>query len=261
MMLKLLRNLAVNSFGLVAGLGLHRLFPFDRAFLASYGLYKEYVEGGPIDRLKDYVPQGSLVIDVGANVGFFSRRFARWVGEGGAVIALEPEDYNYDNLVRALRRDGLLQRVQALKAVAAAKSGTTFLEINPIHPADHKLSLGGAGLLVNAVTLDELVGPDGSLRPSLIKIDVQGAEMLVLAGATNTLRNHGPALFVELHEEALNRFGSSVSKILNHLSSQGYSAYWLTRSGAPRKASDAEVRARTVGSSYVDVLFLRTATS
>jgi len=258
MLLKLLRNSAVDLFGLVAKVGLHRISPFDRLFLVSYAFYKEHIEGGPVDRLKDYVPQGSLVIDVGANVGFFCQRFAQWVGDDGMVIALEPEEHNFNTLVRALKKEGLSHRVQTLKAVAAAEPGTAFLEINPLHPADHKLALNDTGLSVDALTLDELVGKDNSPRPSLIKIDVQGAEMLVLMGAANTLRNHGPVLFVELHEEGLNRFGSSVTAILNHLSNQGYSAYWLERSGPPKRASDAEIHARTAGNSYVDVLFLRT---
>ena len=229
MLLKLLRNSAVNFFGLVARVGLHRISPFDRLFLVSYALYKEHIEGGPVDRLRDYVSQGSLVIDVGSNVGFFCQRFAKWVGDDGMVIALEPEEHNFSILVRALRKGGVLHRVRTLKAVATVESGTAFLEINPLHPADHKLSLGDTGLPVDAVTLDELVGEVNSLRPSLIKIDVQGAEMLVLMGADNTLRDHGPALFVELHEEGLNRFGSSVSAIVSYLANQGYSAYWLAR--------------------------------
>jgi FkbM family methyltransferase len=257
MLQNFVRNSAVKLFGLIARIGLHRSPLFHRLYLASYTIYKEYVEVGPIDRLKEFVPGGSLVIDVGANVGFFSRRFARWVDDDGLVISIEPEDHNYNSLVLALTRDGLLHRVQTLKAVAADEPGTMFLEINPLHPADHKLSRDGTGLSVRAVTLDELVKENSLLRPSLVKIDVQGAEMLVLMGATNILRNYGPALFVELHEVGLNKFGTSVSAILNHLSDQGYAAYWLMRSAAHARASHAEIAARVAQSGYVDILFLK----
>lgn len=251
------RDAAVKLFGLIARMGVHRSPLFNRVFLASYNVYKEYVEAGPIDRLKDYVPIGSLVIDVGANVGFFSRRFAKWVGDGGRVISIEPEERNYQSLVSALTREGVLNRVQVLKAVAAAEPGTSFLEINPIHPADHKLSRDGAGLPVSAVTLDDLVKETGSLRPALVKIDVQGAEMLVLMGAEAVLREAGPALFIELHEEGLNKFGTSVSAILDRLSDHGYTAYWLMRSGEPLRASAAEIHEKVARSGYVDVLFLK----
>ena len=254
----LIRNSAVRLFGLVAGL-VHRFPLLNRVFLALYAIYKEYFEAGPIASLQEFVPSGSLVIDVGANVGFFSLRFARWVGDGGKVIAIEPEDRNYNSLVLALKREGLLDRVETLKAVAAAVPGMALLEINPLHPADHKLSRDGTGLPVTAVTLDNLVQDKGHLRPALVKIDVQGAEMLVLKGASNILTSAGPALFIELHEEGLNKFGTSVSVILDHLSEYGYDAYWLTRTGAHNKATPAEIHARVARIGYVDVLFLRAA--
>jgi FkbM family methyltransferase len=255
------RNSLVRLFGLTARLGLHRLPLFNRVFLSLYSIYKQYAEAGPVDALREFVPDGALVIDVGANVGFFSLRFAKWVGEGGKVISVEPEDRNYTNLLAALKREGLLDRVQALKAVATAACGTTFLEINPLHPADHKLSRDGTGLPVAAVTLDGLVQDEANSRPALVKIDVQGAEMLVLKGADRILRIAGPALFVELHEEGLNRFGTSVSAILDHLSEYGYQAYWLMRAAPPRNASRSEIHEKVARIGYVDVLFLKAAQS
>ena len=261
MLASLARDSVVRLFGLTARLGLHRLPLFNRVFLALYSVYKKYVEAGPIEALSEFVPQGSLVVDVGANVGFFSLRFARWVGDAGKVIAIEPEDHNFNALVAALKREGLSDRVQALKAVAAAKSGTTFLEINPLHPADHKLSRDNTGLPVTAVTLDELVQGHIGPGPALIKIDVQGAEMLVLEGAAETLRTAGPALFVELHEDGLNRFGTSVSAILDYLSAYGYQPYWLARSAPHEKASRSEIHDKVARIGYVDVLFLKPPSS
>ena len=242
---------------MVAGLGIHRLPGFDRLFLALYGAYKKYFEAGPIDRLREFVPPGSLVIDVGANVGFFALRFADWVGSSGEVIAIEPEQHNYDILTSALDRAGLTARTRVLKAAATAVAGTTRLEINPLHPADHKLSLDSTGLPIDGVTLDGLV--KDKRAPALVKIDVQGAEMLVLQGAPDILKFAGPALFIELHEEGLRRFGTSVAAILDHLNAYGYAAYWLERSGPPRPASPAEIHAAVAEIGYVDVLFLKAA--
>lgn len=252
-----IRDSIVSLFGLIARLGLQRLPVFDRVYLAFYAIYKQYFEAGPIDRLREFVPAGSLVIDVGANVGFFSLRFAKWVGDDGKVISIEPEDRNYNSLTSALKREGLSSRVNALKAVAAAVPGTAFLEINPLHPADHKLSRDGTGLPVTAVTLDDLVLDKSHLRPALVKIDVQGAEMMVLEGAASILTIAGPALFIELHEEGLSKFGTSVSAILDYLSNYGYEAYWLMRAGAHGKASPAEIHAKVARIGYVDVLFLK----
>jgi hypothetical protein len=133
-----------------------------------------------------------------------------------------------------------------------------FLEINPLHPADHKLSRDGTGLAVDAVVLDELMSDEGERRLSLIKVDVQGAEMLVLQGAANILRTARPALFIELHEDGLRKFGTSVSEILGHLAECGYEAHWLMRKGPHTRASAAEIHARVAQIGYVDVLFLVT---
>lgn len=252
----LARDSVVRLFGLTARLGLRRLPLFNRVFLALYSIYKKY-EAGPIEALREFVPEGSLVIDVGANVGFFALRFADWVGDAGEVIAIEPEDHNFNALVGALKREGLSDRVHALQAVAAAKPGTTFLEINPLHPADHKLSRDNTGLPVTAVTLDELVRDHAGVTPALIKIDVQGAEMLVLEGAAETLRTAGPALFVELHEDGLNKFGTSVSAILDYLSACGYQAHWLSPSAPHHQASQSEIHEKVARIGYVDVLFLK----
>ncbi len=252
---KLVRNSALKVYGWATMLGVHRLPVFERVFLALYDAYKDHFEAGPIDRLREFAPAGSIVLDVGANVGFFTLRFARWVGDG-EVIAIEPEEKNFRTLVAALDREGLRNKVRALKAVATACAGTSRLEINPVHPADHKLSIDGTGEVVDAVRLDDLIGQKGPLHPSLIKIDVQGAEMLVLQGAPEILKLSRPALFVELSETALQRFGSSVSEVIAHLTQQGYETFWLTRTGPHRRASQAEIESNIQRHGYVDVLFL-----
>ncbi len=257
MVQNLIRSSAVRFFGVIVKLGVRRLPFFDRTFLALYGEYKKHFEAGPVDRLREFVPPASIVIDVGANVGFFTLRFAEWVGAAGEVISIEPEQHNYDILTASLDRSGLSERVRTLKAAATAVAGVARLEINPLHPADHKLSRDGTGLPVDGVTLDDLVNDARHLRPGLVKIDVQGAEMLVLLGASNILRVAAPALFIELHEEGLEKFGTSVSAILNHLSGLGYAAYWLMRQGPHKRASPAEIHAKVAQAGYVDVLFLK----
>jgi FkbM family methyltransferase len=252
----MVRDVAVGLFGLVVKSGVHQLPGLDRIFLILYDNYKMYIEAGPIFRLKEFVPAGSLVIDVGANVGFFSLRFAEWVGDRGKVISIEPEHRNHGTLLKTLKQKGLMSRIQVVKAVAANRAGDMFLELNPLHPADHKLSRDDSGLPVAAVTLDDLVPEPTHSRPALVKIDVQGAEMLVLEGATRILSEANPALFIELHEEGLNRFGTSVSAILDHLQKHGYETYWLARSGAHPKADPEMIYEKVARTGYVDVLFL-----
>src|SRR5215471_2883968 len=104
MLEKFVRSSALQLYGWATMLGVHRLPVFERVFLTFYNAYKNHFEAGPIDRLREFVPAGSIVLDVGANVGFFTLRFARWTGDDGQVIAIEPEEKNLRTLIAALDR-------------------------------------------------------------------------------------------------------------------------------------------------------------
>ncbi|KYG24602.1 hypothetical protein SE92_33770 [Bradyrhizobium sp. AT1] len=252
---RLLRDLAVKLFGIVGEAGFKSSL-FRRVFLTLYSGYKQYLEAGAIDELKQFVAEGSVVIDVGANVGFFSRRFATWVGPRGKVILLEPEEHNFKALQSMIERSGFIGRTRLMKAAAAERTGKALFKVNPRHPGDHKLSADGTGVAVDTVRLDELVVDKHKDRPGLVKIDVQGAELAVLRGAPDILRQAGPALFVELDENGLRKFGASVKDILDYLDGFGYAAFWLEKGGRRTSATDNDIAARIVEFGYVDVLFL-----
>ncbi len=245
------QNVMLGAYRLVFARGLLRFAWGRRAFFAVYEFYKNVFEAGPIGRLRAYVPEGGFVIDVGANVGFFTERFARWVGAEGRVLALEPEARNHAELCRRLAAKRLAERVDARRAVADAASGTAHLVINPDHPGDHRI--GEAGEPVAALAIDELV-PSGC-RVSLIKIDVQGAELRVLAGAAGTIARDRPALFVELDPDGLERFGADVDALLGDLAARGYAPHRLTRDG-PRACPRGELDAVLARHGYTDLLFL-----
>src|SRR5688500_10398573 len=140
-------------------------------FLLAYERYKAISDAPHLEVLAKLVRPGTTVIDVGANVGFYTRRFAQWVRPGGEVIAIEPEDLNVAALKRVVSRHGLVN-VKAVQAVASEQAGTLHLSKNPYHPADHRIA--EAGVEVAAVTIDDLLGERSWPAVSLIKIDVQG---------------------------------------------------------------------------------------
>jgi FkbM family methyltransferase len=231
--------------------GLLRFAWGRRLFFALYEFYKSRFEAGLIDGLRSFAPPGALVIDVGANVGFFTLRFARWVGPQGRVIAIEPEAANHAELVRRLRANDLAARVETHRAVADAKGGTARLVINPDHPGDHRI--GDDGEPISAVALDAVVADGASV--SLIKIDVQGAEMRVLAGAAAILARDRPALFVEIDPAGLARFGAGVDALLGWLAGFGYAPHRLTR-GGPEPYDRAALDRVLAERGYTDLLFL-----
>ena len=154
---------------------------------ALYLQYKERLEVPGSGLLRQFLGEGDWAIDVGANIGFFTEKFARWVRGGGKVLAIEPERDNADWLIRRLGRQGLADRVVVKCGAAADADGQLQLAINRDHPGDHRLSDRG-GTPVRGWRLDSLVAEAGLPRVGLIKIDVQGAEMRVLGSSSRSTR-------------------------------------------------------------------------
>ena len=209
-------------------------------FERAYGIYKNRLEAGPIGHLRPFVAAGTVVFDIGANVGFFTERFASWVREGGRVIAIEPEASNLLRLRRMVERLDLVGVVEVVEGVAAENPGSLRLELNPFHPGDHKISIHGEGVPVPAYTVDGLVAEWGMPRVSLVKIDVQGAEERVLDGAAATIESQRPVLFIEVDDESLRNFGSSAERLLWLISQMGYSLHLLRDNGPSAAFSIAE---------------------
>lgn len=237
--------------------GLLSTGPGRAVFEHAYGFYKAWIEAGAVEQLRTLAQPGSTVIDVGANIGFFTRRFARWVGPEGRVIALEPEAENFERLTLALTKDGVANRVDALLAAAGETDGTVWLRINPQHPGDHRLAQRGEthGQAVPMVRLDDLLAARGWPPVSLIKVDVQGAEERVLAGAARTLAISRPAWFVEVDDAHLRAMGSSAQALVERFTKHGYTARRITRKGITPPLSPAEVLADLPAGSYEDLLF------
>ncbi len=178
--------------------GLLRTGPGKRFFETCYLMYKRFFEARHVTQLRQHVRSDHWVIDVGANIGFFTDLFARWIDGSGRVLALEPEADNCTRLKHRLSRHPQWERIDVIQLAAAQIDGQGYLQINPDHPADHRLA--GTGHPVTLIRLDTLLASHGWPRVSLVKIDVQGAEDLVLLGGRETIARWRPALFVELTE-------------------------------------------------------------
>jgi FkbM family methyltransferase len=222
-------------------------------FEQTYGLYKFWLEGADIKTLRPLIAPDTLVIDVGANAGVFTVQFARWVSGRGRVIAIEPEAANLARLRRALADARLEPCVEVVAAAATSEAGSAFLKINPDHPGDHRLGLEGQP--IEATTLDVLVARHHWTPVSLIKIDVQGAEAAVLAGAEEVLRRFRPALYVEVDDRNLREFGSSAEALIGRLADFGYVPCRLA--SAKRIPLDMQALLAKARAAYVDVLFLK----
>lgn len=253
-MKQMLSALLLTSYRLAVRSGVLQKPWAQRLFLSVYGHYKALFEARHADRLAAWVPRAGVVFDVGANVGFFTLKFARWVGPQGHVVALEPEQVNVEHLRTALARAALAGQVSVVRAAAGDQVGAAHLELNPFHPGDHKLA--GAGLPVALTTIDAQVQALALTRVDLVKIDVQGAEQMVLAGARATLLHWRPVLFVEVDDRHLRGYGSSARQLIGDLFDQGYGAHRLDNKTLSPSMSLDSACAWVAARGYVDLLFL-----
>jgi FkbM family methyltransferase len=149
------------------------------------------------------VQRGDLVADIGAHAGAYALRLARLVGSGGRVVAVEPHPDHARWLRRSIAANGLDAHVTVVEAAAGAHEGMAWLRHPPGGSSSHSFLEPGApadgSLPVKVVALDDLALE--GVR--FIKIDVEGAEGLVLAGAARTLESSRPVVLAELHPHAL----------------------------------------------------------
>jgi FkbM family methyltransferase len=163
--------------------------------------------------LRRLIRPGDTVYDAGANIGLYVRFMAQEFA-AGRVIAFEPMSLNQAYLKQNIRLGRCEDRVQIVMAALADYDGSAAFQVDDLSSASGTLDevAGGEacqgrrqyGLppLTEPVTvarLDTLLEQGAVPPPDLIKIDVEGAEVRLLRGATHTLKRYAPKLVIELH--------------------------------------------------------------
>ncbi|MHB8694004.1 MAG: FkbM family methyltransferase [Solirubrobacteraceae bacterium] len=167
------------------------------------------------------VRPGDVVIDVGANVGVYTLLAARAVGPSGRVYAVEPDPRNFELLSENIALNGLHNVVPLPLATGAVPGRATLFrdrENAGLHSlAAANLEVAADSACVEVVTLDEIVHRHGIRRVDVLKLDVQGAEGAVLAGAAGLLQNPRLSAFIEYWPNGLNRCGDDPEAVLRSL--------------------------------------------
>jgi FkbM family methyltransferase len=190
--------------------------------------YEPHICRWIIENLRD----GDVFFDVGAHCGWNSLKAARRVGNEGKVIAFEPSPPLVNLLSYHQRRNHLRQITVVTRAVSDRDAGTAqFFLLNEGLSSQNSLTIGRTGLpflesarrtptVVRTIKLDTFCTTTG-LIPNVIKIDVEGAEGMVLRGAEAVLREFHPAVIVSVHPFWLPP-GDSLAAILELMNSLGY---------------------------------------
>jgi FkbM family methyltransferase len=174
-----------------------------------------------LEALAPLIAPGATVYDIGANIGLFALRFAKWAGASGRVYCIEPNPVCVYFLKANLHAVG--ERNFEILPVCITDSprpiefsvnyGSSVLGMAPDSTFPVK---PGHRIAVEGTSLDALIDKLHLRAPDVVKIDVEGAEGVAVAGMMGTLSRHKPALMIELHGVA------AAHAALGHLAPLGY---------------------------------------
>jgi len=175
---------------------------------------------GEVTILTSVVEPGMIVIEIGANRGVSTVALARSAGSAGQVRAFEPVPEFYAALVNNLRLNEVANAQVHQLAITDKESVTPYYkhgEGSGIVQVDES-----EAILVGTASLDHFMKAENLGRVDFINMDCEGAELLALRGATDTLARHAPRVLCEIHHDYLARLGQSAGDIVAYLYTLGF---------------------------------------
>jgi FkbM family methyltransferase len=190
---------------------------------------------------------GMTVIDIGANVGAHTLRFAQAVGVSGHVFAYEPTGDAFARLTATIGTNPeLAARIDARQVMLLASDDGELptsviaswpLKATPdLHPTIRGRALSTIGASVS--TLDALMERAAPARVDLIKLDVDGYECDVIDGGRRTIAKHRPLILIEIAAHALRAANRTSDELMTRLHDAGY--HLSTLRGKPLRSADLE---------------------
>jgi FkbM family methyltransferase len=185
--------------------------------------------------LKSILSPGDVFVDIGAHVGYFSILASSLIGEKGEVFAFEPAPAMQKSFLRNLDLNKLAN-VHLFPHAVSNKFGEAVFWFNRTETGTSSLrpvkSNETEEVKVKTVILDQYLEPDVKDRVKLVKIDIEGAELLALEGMWDLLkRENGPDIMCEVTDEFLRDLGGSEETLLTLMKGYGYRAFWIEASG------------------------------
>src|SRR3989344_2291453 len=176
--------------------------------------------------VRQFLVSGMTVLDIGANVGYYTAIFAKLVGESGKVIAFEPDTDNFSFLEATIKENGF-KNVFPYRTAVGDENGEIKLYKSPDNLADHRIYSfpeSNESIITPLVTIDDFVRKERIGKIDFIKMDIQGAEGRALKGMLETLKSQSSlAIATEFWPKGLHDAGSDAIWFLETLRSLGFS--------------------------------------
>jgi FkbM family methyltransferase len=188
--------------------------------------------------IQGFLKPGMTVLDIGAHHGFYTLLAAKMVGPTGSVISFEPSHRERKRLLVHLRLNRILDRVSVFPVALGRETAECTLYVvagkntgcNSLRPP--AVTEPTQTVQVSVTSLDTFLGQQNVARVDFIKMDVEGSELGVLAGAEELLGKHPrPVILAELADSRTSPWGYNASAIYDLLVAKGYRWFATTQDG------------------------------
>ncbi len=235
----------------------HFLFRyFYPVYKFLYFIFKRRQDKAEMQLMQRWVKPSAVVVDIGANIGFYSRYFSGLVGPKGMVYSFEPDAYNYRRLLETLSG---YPNVVTENAAVSDTSGQLQFFLSPDKNVDHRAYATDThteSYSVKCVSLDDFLDEETAI--DFMKVDVQGYEMSVYKGAEQLLAfNSDIKILSEFWPYGLEKAGSSKEAFFDFFSTRGFHVY-LLEGETLRKLSTADLPSFPINeANYYNVLICK----
>jgi FkbM family methyltransferase len=181
---------------------------------------------------------GMVFVDIGASIGYYSLLAAALTLEGGKVISFEPSARSCQLLEMSLETNGFHNVKVHRLAVSDADCIVGYATGGGGNGIINRYDVDSLPYEVHAVKLDEFLQDEPQI--DVVKMDIEGAEGLALAGMRNLLARHGPVVCTEFSPKSLQaRSGVKPRDFLDKLREIGYDLHVIHRSGGLNVSSQS----------------------
>ena len=194
-----------------------------------YGYYEKPV--GTI--LKKILKPDSVLIDVGANIGYFSLLAAPQLPQG-RVISVEPVSFLFNALLENISINKF-NNIEAINVAAGDKEENRLIYLSGadnigMSSFQQPENYSGKTEIVKVVTLDSIAIDLKLQKVDIVKIDVEGNELAVLKGMKEIVNKFQPYILIELNPHTLSYFNLTPKNVLSHAAELSYHAFEIDRS-------------------------------
>lgn len=197
----------------------------------DYSVYKkEKIHRDELNAIIGFVTPDARIIDIGAHWGIVGIAAVHFGGPNVQVIQIEPSAAAIKILRQNLRLNHVESHVEVIHAACGDHIGNLRMLTTGAGGLDFyrvPTEVRSDTISVPMTTVDEIVR-SRNFAPTLIKIDVDGFEEEVLAGAQDTLRRYRPYLVIEIHGEIIGQRGMTLEAVMGKLESAGYHDIYST---------------------------------